>query len=87
VLGQERVHRYDETWRAVTTLQPVFGLQGRLDRGQGAVASRQPLDRRHLGAVGLHGEHQARADGLTVDQYRARAADAVLAAEVCSGQR
>ena len=34
----------------------------------------------------LHGEHEARAHGLAVDQHRARAAHAVLAPEVGAGQ-
>ena len=45
-----------------------------------------PLDRRDLGAVGLHGEHQARADGLAVEEHGARAAHTVLAAEVGAGE-
>ena len=36
--------------------------------------------------VGLDGEHQARADGLAVELHRARAADAVLAADLRAGQ-
>ena len=39
-----------------------------------------------LGAVGLHREQQARAHGLAVEQDGARAADAVLAAEVRAGE-
>ncbi len=45
-----------------------------------------PFDRRDLGAVGLHREHEARAHGGAVDQHRARAAHAVLAAEVRAGE-
>ena len=46
----------------------------------------EPLDRHDLAAVGLHGEQQARADGDAVEPDRARAADAVLAADVRPGQ-
>ena len=38
------------------------------------------------GAVGLHGEHQARAGGLAVDEDGARAAHPVLAPEVGAGE-
>ena len=42
-------------------------------------AGLEPLDGAHVAPVGLDGEHQARAHGLTVDLHRARAADPVLA--------
>ena len=45
-------------------------------------AVRERLDRLDLVAVDLHGERQARAGRPAVDQHRARAADAVLAADV-----
>jgi hypothetical protein len=48
--------------------------------------TRQLLDRLDATAVGLHGEHEARANGLAVDKDRARPADAVLTAHVCTGQ-
>ena len=47
---------------------------------------RQPLDRGDLGCRGLDREHQARAHRPAVEEHRARAADAVLAAEVRPGQ-
>ena len=56
-----------------------------LQRVQPAVAH-QPLDGGDLGAVRLHGEHQAGARGLAVDEDGAGAADAVLAADVGAGQ-
>ena len=46
----------------------------------------EAFDRGHAVTVGLHGEHQARAHRLAVEQHRARAAHAVLAADVRSGQ-
>ena len=59
----------------------------RLQRVQlGAVRGGQALDRRDRGAVGLHGEHQARAHRLAVHQHGAGAADAVLAADVRAGE-
>jgi len=46
----------------------------------------QALDGRHLGAVGLHGQHQAGARRPAFDEHGARAAGAVLAADVRAGQ-
>jgi hypothetical protein len=65
---------------AITALESVFGLEGRLYWRQTAAPLRETLDGRHLGTVGLHGEHQARAHRVTIEQHRARAADTVLAA-------
>src|SRR5690242_4421813 len=57
-----------------------------LDRAELAVAS-QALDRRNLGALGLHREQEARAHCLAIEQNGARAAYAVLAADVGAGER
>jgi len=57
------------------------GLQ-RAESGRG----RQPLDRRHRGAVELHGQQQAAARALTVDENGAGPAHAVLAADVGAGE-
>src|SRR5262249_15914669 len=56
-----------------------------LQMGDGAALG-QTLDRLHLAAVGLRGEHQAPADQLAVHAHGARAADAVLAADVRAGE-
>ena len=48
--------------------------------------SQQPFDGRHGVAVGGDREDEAGADRDAVEQHRARAADAVLAAEVRAGQ-
>ena len=58
-----------------------------LDGGQLPSGRREPLDRRDLGPLGLHREHQARPHGGAVDEHRARAAHAVLAPEVGAGER
>src|SRR3954468_831253 len=84
VLRQERGHRDDESGGAETALQPVMLRKRSLHLGQFAVRPCKTLDGGHLAAVGLHGEHQAGADGFAVEQHGARAADAVLAAEVGS---
>ena len=46
----------------------------------------EALDRRHLMTLGLDREHQARSHRRPVEQHRAAAADAVLAAHVRAGQ-
>ena len=58
--------------------------EGLLHRMQ-LVAIRQPFDGADLLAIGLHGEHQAGAHRLAVDDDRAGAADAVLAADMGAG--
>ena len=86
VVAQERGRRHDEAGRAEPALQAVVVAERRLDRRQRAVGAAEALDGGDLGAVGLHGEHQARAHGLAVEQHGAGAADAVLAAEVGAGE-
>ncbi len=59
--------------------------EGLLQRMQ-VIHGPQSLDGENLVAIGLHGEHQAGADRLSVEQDGARAAHAVLAADVRAGQ-
>ena len=59
--------------------------EGVLQRMQ-LVAVRQAFDGADRAALGLHREHQAGAHRLAVDQHRAGAADAVLAADMRAGQ-
>ena len=61
-------------------------MHRRLHVAELAVRPGQALDGDDVGAVGLDGEHQARPDRLAVDEDGARAAHAVLAAEVGAGQ-
>src|SRR5262245_66273984 len=49
------------------------------------VALCQSFDGADLPALGLHREHQAGAHGLAVEEHRAGAADAVLAADMSAG--
>jgi len=56
-----------------------------LQRRKG-VGRAEALDRFDLRAVRLYGEHQAGAHRAPVDYDRASAADAMLAAEMCSGE-
>src|SRR5439155_16992384 len=82
----QEIQRGDQhAGRAEAALQPVMLAERLLQRVELAVAH-QALDRAELGAVGLDGEHDARARGLAVEHDRARAADPVLAADVRAGE-
>ena len=72
--------------RAEAALQAVAVAERLLHVAQLPVGGRQALDGGDLGAVGLHGEHQAGAHRVAVEQHRARPAHAVLAAEVGAGE-
>ncbi len=71
---------------AEAALQAVGVAEGLLQRVELAVAAGQPLDGGELVAVGLDRQHQAGAHRLAVDEHRAGAADAVLAADVGAGE-
>src|SRR5712691_6879518 len=73
MLLQQADRRQHHSRRAVAALEGVLLVEGTLDGVQLAVG-REPLDRGHLAAVGLDGEHRARLDRLPVEQHRARAA-------------
>ena len=70
--------RDDEPRRAEAALH-CAGVDERLLHGVQPLAVGKPLDGRHVVAVGLRGEHEARADERAVEQHRARAALALLA--------
>ena len=76
--------QHQEARRAEAALQAVVIHEGLLHRMQ-LVAVGEALDGADLLAVGLHGEHQAGAHRLAVDDHRAGAADAVLAADMGAG--
>ena len=71
---------------AVPALQPVFGDERLLQRGEHAVVG-ETLDRLDRCAIRLHGEEQAAADRLAVDDHGARPTDPVLASEVGARER
>ena len=48
---------------------------------------REPFDGGDAAAVGLRREHQARADGGAIDDHRAGAAHAMLAADMRAGEQ
>src|SRR5260370_37760207 len=85
VLVQEVGGRHDETRRAVAALQAVLVPERLLDRVQLAVFG-HALDRGQALALGLDRKHGAALDGFAVDQDRARAALARVAADTASGE-
>ena len=76
--------QHQEARRAEAALQAVVIHEGLLHRMQ-FVAVGQTLDGANFLAVGLHREHQAGAHRLAVDDHRAGAANAVLAADMGAG--
>ena len=76
--------QHQKARRAEAALQSVVLDERLLQRVQ-LVAVRQALDGADLASLGLHREHQARAHRFAVDQHRAGAADAVLAADMGPG--
>src|SRR5262249_29184626 len=76
--------QHEEARRAEAALQPVMVHEGALE-GMQLVALGQSLHGADRFPVGLHGEHQARADRLALDEYRAGAAHAVLAPDMGAG--
>ena len=76
---------HDHAGRAESALQAVLLPEALLQRVQFAVRG-QPLDGRHLAAVGLHRKHRAGLRAAAVDEHGARAALARVAADVRAGQ-
>ena len=85
-LGEERAGGHQEAGRAVAALQAAVLGERLLERVKRTVA-RKPLDRRHRAALRLHREREARLDDTAVDEHRAGAAHASLAAALGAGQR
>ena len=86
VAVEERHQGHQESRGAEAALQTVRLPECLLQWIERAVGRRETLDRRHRAAFRLHGEHQAGADRLAVDEHRARAADTVLATHVGAGE-
>ena len=85
VVVQERHRRHDHARRAVAALKAVLFPEPGLDRMQIAVLC-QPLDGRDLRPAGLDREDRARLRAAAVDDHRAGAALAGVAADVRAGQ-
>ena len=86
MLSEQPDHRHQEAWRAEAALQAVAFVKCLLHRMQRGAGLGQSLDCRDLVALGLNGEHQARAHWRTVKQDSAAPANAVLAADVRTRQ-
>ena len=80
--ADELDRRHQHRGRAEAALQGVVLGERLLERAERAVALGETLDGLDRVPVGLHGEHEARADALPVEQHVAVAAEAVLAGEV-----
>ena len=81
LMAEQVVGAEQEAGRAEAALQRVVAAERLLQRVQ-LPRPAQALDRQHLGSIELAGEQQAGSCRLAVDQHRAHAADAVLAADV-----
>jgi hypothetical protein len=79
-LGEQVEGLHDHAGRAVAALQGVVVAERLLHGVQGAVPG-QSLDGEDVGAVGLHGEHRAGLDAVTVQVNGARPAVAGVAAD------
>ena len=84
MFAQERGREHEEPGRAEAALERVARREDLLQRRQLLLVA-EPLHRLDVRAVGLHAEHEARADRLPVQQHRARTADALLAPDVRAG--
>ncbi len=85
VFPQERHECHEDSRRAKAALQPVRFAERRLNRVQRAVSIREPFHSGQLLAIGLDRKHQTRSHSLAIQQHRARAADAMLAAYMRTG--
>src|SRR5262245_15720135 len=80
---QNADRQHQESGCTETALQRVMVHEGLLHRMQ-SVAVSQAFDGPDFPAVGLHGEHQAGAHRLAIDNNRASAADTMLATDMRS---
>ena len=85
MLAQELGERHEDPRCAETALQAVMVLERLLKPVELAVRGKR-FDRDHFLPLALHREHQARPGTRAADQYRARAAHSMLAADVRAGE-
>src|SRR5882762_4161250 len=83
---QQALGRDQHARGAVAALQAVRFAEAVLQHAHRPVGIRKTLDGGDAVAVRLHCVHEAGARGLPVEHHRARAADAVLAADVRAGE-
>src|SRR6202022_4191165 len=84
--GEQLGARHDHAGRAEAALHRVARPERLLERTE-AVGRSEALDGGDARALELDGQEQAAPGAAPVDQHRARAADAVLAAHVGAGER
>jgi hypothetical protein len=84
VVPEEGNKRGQNAWRAESTLQAMCLVKRFLERVQ--LVPRESLNRSQVTPVGLHGEHQARSHSRAVHKHGARAAHAMFASDVRTGQ-
>jgi hypothetical protein len=77
--------RREHAGRTETALQRMMLAEGRL-QGRKPVLAGQPFDGQHGGTMRLNREHETGTHGGAVHNHRARAADAVLAANMGAGE-
>src|SRR5436190_4155921 len=83
---QQSLRGDEHSRRAVAALQAVRLAEAVLQNAHRAVGFRETLDGGDAVAVRLHRVHEAGPYGFPVEHHRARAADAVLAADVRAGE-
>ena len=86
IRAQQRLGAHQHARRADAALRRAVGDEGALQRRQRAVGAGEAFDRRHRAAVALADADDARADLLAVEQHRAGAAVAGVAADLGAGQ-
>ena len=85
MLFQQLQRAHQEAGRAIAALETVAVAEGLLHGMQLAVF-RHPLHGQNLATIGLESEYGAGLDAFAVQQDRAGAAVAGVAANVCAGQ-
>jgi hypothetical protein len=86
MFSKQADHRHHEARRAEPALETVAFVESLLDGVQRCSLGSETFDCHQVVALGLNGEHQARADRRAVEQDGAAAAHTVLAPYVRAGQ-
>src|SRR5262245_37017796 len=86
IVAQELDERRQNARRAEATLKPMVFMEGLLQGMQLVGRGRDALDGENIVAVRLHREHQAGTRRALIEEDRACTANAVLAADMASGE-
>ncbi len=78
--------RHEHAWRANPALRSTHSMERVLKTGNAAVEPGQALDGGHVAALGLGRGHHARAHLTAIDQHRAGATVAGVAADFGAGK-